>query len=197
MKLRIMRGLRRDDGISLVELSVTMVVLGIIALIVSTFMVSIFRSEQAVQGISASSNDSQVVTLAIADDMRNARSFITTPTSVTASVSTSQAQMGWECVRWEIDPASGKLVRERWPDGAQSGARMAAAPASGVLAQGVGAFGTEDFFTGGSSSTASGSTTGTLEYRFTIATSDEHSIDVAGQVTNRLSSAGTSCWEGA
>lgn len=189
--------LKRDQGFSLVELSVSMVVLGIIAAVVSTFMVTLFRSEQTVQGIASSSNDSQVMTVALAKDLRNARSFTTTDTSVTASVSTPGSELGWQCVRWTVDPVAGTLARQQWPDrdvGASAGAAQAP---SGVIAHGITALDPDGFFFGGTPATQSGSTTGTLEYRLRVATSGENTLEVSGRISNRLSSAGTSCWEGA
>jgi type II secretory pathway component PulJ len=62
----------RESGFSLVELSVYVVVLGLIATVLATVMVSLFRSEETVSKISAASNNAQIFATVLDRDVRNA-----------------------------------------------------------------------------------------------------------------------------
>lgn len=182
-------GARDERGFSLVELTIYVVILGLISAIVAAVMVSLSRSGHAVSGITGASNDAQLVSSALANDLRNARSFTTTANSVTASVAGTGATVTWQCVQWEA--SAGELTRKTKPD---------PSPAWGAavtMATGISAVTGKDYFGGGTTgatSTRSGTATGTLVYNFGIATIDAATAEVSGQVTNRAASAGTGCW---
>lgn len=93
---------RRDDpGFSLVELAVYVAVLGLIATIVATVMVSLFRSEQTVSVITNVSSNAQNFTTVFDRDARNARSVVpaTTGTHSLITLQTADPSAGTPCYR--------------------------------------------------------------------------------------------------
>lgn len=179
---------RGDRGFSLVELSVYIVVLGILSTVVAATMISLFRSEQTVSDITGASNDTQVVVAALTSDIKNARRFETTPHRVIASVAGSDpaADNVWQCVRWEIDGGAGTLALSTKPDATGSDWSSPT-----IMASGVTQLSEPNLFVGSGTATA----TGTLNYSFGVTTTGSGSIDMTGQISNRVpGGAGSTCF---
>lgn len=106
--------LRRQEGLSLVELAVYIVVLGLISTIMATSISSSFRAETVVADTTQVSNQTQLVNTLLGNDARNARSVnaknpvtgALTPlangsyTSITFEVARQTGALCWEPVTW-------------------------------------------------------------------------------------------------
>lgn len=170
-----------DRGFSLVELAVYVLVLGIIATVVATVMVSLFRSEQTVSEVTTASNDSQIISTMLTNDIRNAREFTVAPTEVLASVAGSDATVSWQCVRWAVEDNT--LTRQTAPDAG------GAPPVWGAkITLGDNVTRTDgDYF-------SQGSTASSLVYSLGLKSAGESVLPVQGLVSNRVTTEGTTCW---
>ncbi|MGK0714568.1 PulJ/GspJ family protein [Leucobacter sp. W1153] len=182
------RNRRVDDaGFSLVELAVYIVVLGLISTIIATTMVSLFRSESTVSGLTTSASDGQNAATLLRADIRNAREFRVTDggATLTASVAGRSASITWQCVRWQVTGTGNErnLTRDVKPDSA--GQPWNAPSSLPTLLTGVGprSEGTVSlpFFAGGAASGVEG----TLTYSWRVTTADEGAINIVGDARNR------------
>lgn len=175
----------RDGGFSLVELAVYIVILGIISTIVATTVISLFRSESTVSGLTTSASDGQNAMTQLRSDIRNARQFATSSdgSTVTASVASRAATLAWQCVRWQVTVSGSDRVITRSLRGDSSGQTWSTpvtllagiqAPASG-----------SQHFSGGAASGIQG----TLSYSLRINTAENGAINVTGEARNRAQSA--------
>ncbi len=188
------RALRHHDrgsaGFSLVELAVYIVVLGIISTVVATVVVSLFRSEQAVSGISSASNDSQIVSTVLTNEVRNARAMKVDDNQVVLSVASSNpGAVSWSCVRWVV--TSGALLRHEVAD---SGTVPSNWGAGTAMATGLTRTDGRPYFAGGGTEVAAGNTTGAVAYSFALKSTSDGKLPVIGQASNRVASAGSKCW---
>lgn len=177
---RTLRTTRAERGFSLIELSIYIVVFGILAAVVVGVMISMFRSQVVVGETTTAANDSQVVVAMINGEVRNARRFQVNPakTEFSASVAgTDPAQPNaWTCVRWTVDEARGVLVRQVKPD-AVGGYGAAVDMVSDVTpTDGIPYFAAD----GGNT------TTGTLRYAFDFSGAGGSPLTVSGQMSNRV-----------
>lgn len=183
--------LRRERGFSIVELAVYIVVLGIISTVISTVVISLFRSEETVSGITSSSNESQIISTVLGNDIRNARAFRVTSNSVTASVAGGGSTVTWQCVRWVVSSgANATLTRQSLPD-------SGTVPSWGMgatMAEKVQAIGGNAYFSGGSAGAEAGTATAALNYNIGVPSAGNSVSKVAGLVSNRAASAGAKCW---
>lgn len=163
--------LRDDRGFSLAELAIYTVVVGLLATVMATMIVTLFRSEQTVSQITGTSNSAQIAFRGLTTHIERARQFDTTPHSVTASVAVGET--GWQCVRWSI--ADGALWLETRSDALGS---TWSVPERVI--EGVGPVAAYPFFSG------SGLTApGTLHYSLTIAEGSAAPVDLTGQISTR------------
>lgn len=168
----IQKRLSNERGLSLVELAVYTAVFGIISTIMATMIVSLFRSEQTVTGLTESANNSQVAFRALTSDIERARQFDTNSHSVTASVAVGAD--GWECVRWSV--ADGNLLLQKRSD--TSGSAWSG-PA--IVAGGVGSVAGLPFFSG-----EGHDDTGTLHYALSFRAATTAPIETRGQISTRM-----------
>lgn len=167
-----------ESGFSLVELAVYILVLGIISTVIATVVISLFKSEETVSGVTSASNDSQVISALLGNDIRNARSISLTSNQLTLSVSDSGSNSNAvSCVRWTIASAGAQFSLARQEKGLQ--------PAT--LASGLQKLSGGDFFKMGSNAR-------TVEYQFSLATGAAGAIPVRGQVTPWMVPTTASCW---
>ena len=162
---------REESGFSLVELAIYIVLLGIVSAIVAATVLSIFRSEKSVSGLTTSANESQLFVTVLNQDIRSARELAVRDggARLVASVASRQSPITWTCVTWQVSGSGGEYSVTR---------------NGNVFVENVRADGTEPFF-----STASGSDVGqgeedTVDYKF-IATDDSSGrVEVRGAVSN-------------
>lgn len=98
--------LHREAGFSLTELAVYIVLLGIVASIVATVVVTSFRSEQTVSSATNIANAAQTAFAQLDRDARNSRSV--TPDSgvtdtLTLCVASTDAVVTWQPITWAIE----------------------------------------------------------------------------------------------
>lgn len=186
-----------DSGFSLVELVVYIVVLGIISTIIATTMVSLFRSEATVSGLTTSASDAQNAATQLRSDMRNAREFRVTDggATVTASVAGRSTTLNWQCVRWQVTGTGDNrtLARSARPDSAGQSWDTPGNLVAGVSARTSG--GTPvPFFVGG----AAPGVQGNLTYSWRVATAEDGAISVVGNASSRsqgqVATPATSCF---
>lgn len=168
-----------DSGLTLVELAIYVIILGIFSAVVAAFVLSAFRSEQAVSGITSSTSDSQNTVLILQKDIRNARQFDVSPDgrTLTASVVGAEASPTWQCVSWEVNGAGDKqwISRNTRSDASSSEWSGAARLLGGVYEVDS----STDIFSGSAALGAEG----TLTYALEVSTTDNGVIDVAGSVS--------------
>lgn len=161
-----------DRGFSLVELAVYILVFGILMTVITAVIITLFRSEKTVSGLTNTANDSQTLVTQLNRDVRNARAFAVRDGGhrVVASVASSAAgAISWQCVNW-VATGSGTNYR--------------------ITRNGVALLdrtqpnGTELFFSTAGPSEISRGQSGTLTFTFRAATSDEGLIDVFGSIGN-------------
>lgn len=173
-----------DAGFSLVELAVYIVVLGLISTIIAVTMVSLFRSEATVSGLTTSASDAQNAATQLRADIRNAREFRVTDSgaTVTASVAGRTATLSWQCVRWQVAGSGDDraVTRSTRPDSPASSWAAPGMLVTGVTERTTGAM-PVPYFVGG----ASPGVQGNLAYSWRIATADNGSIDVVGNASSR------------
>ncbi|MGK0741070.1 PulJ/GspJ family protein [Leucobacter sp. Z1108] len=176
-----------DAGFSLVELAVYIVVLGLISTVIATTMVSLFRSESTVSGLTTSASDGQNAATILRADIRNAREFRVTDggATLTASVAGRSASITWQCVRWQVTGSGNEriLTRDEKPDAAgQPWNTVGSLPIFltevGPRTDGATTF---PFFAGGAASGVEG----TLTYSWRVGTSDGGTINIVGDTRNR------------
>lgn len=170
-----------DRGFSLVELAVYVMVLGIIATVIATVMVSLFRSEQTVSEVTLASNDSQIISTMLTNDIRNAREFVVAPTEVFASVAGRDATVSWQCVRWAVE--GNTLIRQTAPD---AGGALPVWGTKVTLGEDITST-SGDYFSQGRGSNS-------LQYNFGLKLAGDNVLPVQGQISNRITSDGTTCW---
>lgn len=179
--------LQSDRGLSLVELAVYVLVLGIIATVIATVMASLFRSEQTVSDVTTASNDSQNISTMLTNDIRNAREFrVGAPGEMIASVASRGQNLTWQCVKWVVVATSNNsLVRQETADipGSKNW------PAGLTLADNMQTIGEPYFARVGLSDG-----TATLEYAFGLKSASDSPFPVQGQVSNQKASDGSNCW---
>lgn len=169
------RAARGDDGLSLVELAVYIVVLGIVLAIVTALVISLFRSERTVSAVTGGANDSQVMTTVLRSDVRNALEFASQDggNDLVLAVAGRDEAFGYECVRWRV--AGGVLVRQTRAD-----ALPADWSAPQEFAAGVTRLNGEPYFTGA----AAISQSSPLRYGFAVATTADGALEVSGKISN-------------
>lgn len=166
------RTLRSDDrGFSLTELAIYLAVFGLLATVMGTMVVSLFRSEQTVSQITGTANNAQIAFRAVTSDIERARQFDSSGDAVTASV--ARGSSGWQCVRWSV--AGGNLRLETRADALGSSWSTPS-----VVIDGIGPVEAFPFFTG-----AGVSDTGTLHYSLTVSGSGAHPVELTGQISTR------------
>lgn len=181
------RALRDDDGFSLSELAVYIVVLGIISAIVAAVIVTLFRSEETVSAVTTSTSDAQNAVSVLQSDIRNARTFTSAPNgrSLTASVAgRASGAISWRCVTWAVTGSGSEQALTR---SERADAAGVTAPVPTRLLEGVRAKGTTPSFFGGSAGLGAA---GILAYSMEVATVKDGVIDVSGSVRNTAQGAG-------
>lgn len=178
--MRNVRRLSDDGGFSLVELAVYILVLGIISAVVTAVLISLFKSEDTVSGISITTSDSQNMIAFLSKDVRNSRQFQSSPdgTTLTASVAGGDAgTVVWQCVRWSVvgTGIDRSVVRQTKSDSAGAGWGSMT-----TLINKVRAIGSTPFFEGNAVMGSRGS----LKYSIQIATTETGAIKVTGQIGN-------------
>lgn len=113
--------LRRDAGLTLVELMVTVALLAGVLLIIGTIFVSMFATQRVVSAITTTTSTAQQTASLIEDAVRNASAVrVSTSNSnellVTRSASEA-AVVTWGCVGWYYDAAADTLLRKTTADG--------------------------------------------------------------------------------
>lgn len=178
------RELDSQRGFSLVELAVYIALLGVIAAVVATVLVSLFKSEGTVSGLTTSTSDAQNAVTVLQNDIRNARQFRSSADGRTlvASVADAGAAGSWRCVRWSVTGSGAAQQMEREVKAA-SGWPATATP----LLRGVSENGSDRFFNG---STDAGMR-GELAYSMQVATEKDGAIEVAGGVSNTAQGSGS------
>lgn len=185
----MIRRQRADDaGFSLVELAVYIVVIGLISTIIATTMVSLFRSESTVSGLTTSASDGQNAATLLRADIRNAREFRVTGgdgETLTASVAGKSTPLTWQCVRWQVTGSGNDrvLTRDEKPDTAgESWTALSVLPTflSGIAPRVEGATAIP-FFQG----SASSGVEGTLSYSWRVAPDNGGTISIVGDARNR------------
>lgn len=173
---------RSERGFSLTELAVYIVLLGLIAAIVVTVVLSLFRSEDTVSGITNSTSESQVAVTFLQSDIRNAREFQSSSDgrTLTASVANSGATESWSCVRWTVTGTGTTQNLNR-------AVKDSTWPTPTTLLTGVRPKGSAPFFSG---TTAMGAQ-GLVKYAMQVATVNNGVIDVVGSVSNTAQGSGT------
>lgn len=183
---------RWSAGFSLVELAVYIVVLGIISTVVTTVVLSLFRSEQTVSDISSASNDSQIISTVLTNDIRNARAVKVDGNQVFLSVAGSDpGAVSWSCVRWAVSATSGALVRY---EVAEPVSQPVSWGAGRAMATDLSRIDGRPYFSGGGTAAAAGNATGTVTYSLGLRSASNGILPVAGQASNRLASTGSTCW---
>jgi len=171
-----------DRGVSLVELAIYVVLLGIVAAIVAAVMLSLFRSQVTVSGITNTTSDSQNVFSVLQGDVRSARQFQSSGDGRTLTLSTASrdATATWQCVRWTITGTGTTQKVNR-------AVKATAWPTPTAMLNGVRQRGTDLFFTG----SADMGVRGLLRYSMQVATANNGVIDVVGSVNNTAQGTGT------
>lgn len=113
--------LRRDSGLTLVELMVTIALLGGVFLIIGTIFVSMFATQRVVSAITTTTSTAQQTASLIEGAVRNASVVRLAATGgnellVTRSASES-AVVTWGCVGWYYDASTDTLLRKMTADG--------------------------------------------------------------------------------
>lgn len=179
-----------ERGFSLVELAVYILVLGIISTIIVTVVIALFRSEQTVSAVTNSSNDSQIISTRLSDDIRNARAFRVTPNAVTASVAGSGVTPTWSCVRWIVTGPNNELFRQS----VTQGASVPSWPTGTRMATGMKMLSGTPYFSGGGPAVEAGQVTGSLTYSLGVPSVGNNVMSVVGEASNRAAAAGARCW---
>lgn len=115
-------GLGCDAGLSLVELAVYILVLGVISAVVASVVISLFRSEQVVSSVTTTSNTTQNFSSVFDRDIRNARAVAAAPatplvpitsgahSSIALEVASDTATpICWNLVTWKFE--NGTITR--------------------------------------------------------------------------------------
>lgn len=182
---------QRDAGFSLVELAVYVLVLGIISTVVAMVAVSLFRSEQTVSRVTSASNDSQVISTLLGNDIRNARAFKVSANAVVASVASSDSTVSWQCVQWVVSTTSNSLTRQALPDTGT----VPSWTAGTTLAKSVTRVSASTpYFSGGSSATEAGTAIGSVTYNFALPSAGTNTLQASGMLSNRVAQTGARCW---
>lgn len=178
---------RNDRGFGLVELAVYVVVLGLIATVVASVIVSLFSGQRTVAAISTAASSSQIATTQLTDDVRNARELRVVASGAELRASVAQGNSGWQCVRWRV--ADGALSRSVWAEGAPLSTATSAELATGVTPLAGGSYFS---LSGGGNATQ----TGKIRYSMRVGTVGAGAIDMSGAIANRMAGpVGTSCFD--
>lgn len=113
--------MRRDSGLTLVELMVTVALLAGVFLIIGTVFVSMFSTQRIVSSITTTTSSAQQTAALIEDAVRNSSAVRVSASGgnellVTRSASES-AVVTWSCVGWYYDGAADQLLRKTTADG--------------------------------------------------------------------------------
>ena len=163
--------LSKDEGFSLTELAVYILVFGVLAAIVAMSVLSLFRTESTVSSLTNSASESQIFVSVLNQDLRSAREVAVRDegSRVVLSVAGDSTPITWECVTWQVTGTAGD----------QSIARNGA-----VLLEHVRANGENPFFVTASGADLPQGKEGTLHYNLRAATSESGIVNVEGVVSN-------------
>jgi len=113
-----MRQLRRTDdaGVTLIELVVTVMLLGAVMTLVGSLFVTSLRTQTTVRNATAASREAQSISDSLANGIRNASAFrVTVPSGtdqllVAKVADAAAATISWRCIAWYYS-ATAKTLR--------------------------------------------------------------------------------------
>lgn len=132
------RSHRKDAGVTLTELAVYIVLLGIISTIVASVVVQAFQSEQTVSGVTQASSQGQNFSILFRRDMANARSAVVTGGNSVAlctyptNGAAVRANVVWLYAAGEVTRTVGTGAAVTILEGVAAGGSFTAAGTSGV-----------------------------------------------------------------
>lgn len=144
--------LRTDQsGLTLIELMVTSLLLGLVSAVVVGIMISLLTTQRTVSTVTADTVSAQLVADSIGTPVRNASSFqLTTVGSndqlLIARVASSTATITWRCTAWYYS-ASEQTIFTTTQSGPIATPTSAGLASWVVLAEGVTPFGESAIFT--------------------------------------------------
>lgn len=116
------RALSDDAGLTLIELLVTVLLLGLVVSAVAGVMISMFSAQRTVASVTQKTTAAQAAASGIADGVRNASDLALTAPSgsnqlLVVRTANSDATLTWSCRAWYFDAAAGALRATTTADG--------------------------------------------------------------------------------
>jgi prepilin-type N-terminal cleavage/methylation domain-containing protein len=102
---RLVQRLRHDDGVTLTELMVVLMLMGIVSVIFSTAVVSALRSTRNVEGVARSNDDVRLAIATLDRELRSASQICTPGPAAAGDVLTFETRVatGTETITYRID----------------------------------------------------------------------------------------------
>jgi prepilin-type N-terminal cleavage/methylation domain-containing protein len=102
---RLIRRLRYDDGVTLTELMVVLMLMGIVSVIFSTAIVSALRSTRNVEGVARSNDDVRLAIATLDRELRSASQICTPGPAAAGDILTFETRLatGTETITYRID----------------------------------------------------------------------------------------------
>jgi prepilin-type N-terminal cleavage/methylation domain-containing protein len=102
---RLIQRLRSDDGVTLTELMVVLMLMGIVSVIFSTAVVSALRSTRNVEGVARSNDDIRLAIATLDRELRSASQICTPGPAESGDILTFQTRLatGTETITYRID----------------------------------------------------------------------------------------------
>ena len=125
------RDLPHDAGLTLIELLVTMLLLGLVFSAVAGVMISMFAAQNTVSAVTQKTTAAQAAASNIAVGVRNASDLsLTTPSGsnqlLVVRTANSDATITWSCKAWYFDAGTATLRTKTTADGTKITAPTAA-----------------------------------------------------------------------
>jgi Tfp pilus assembly protein PilW len=111
----MLRRLRSDEGLTLIELLVAMALMGLVISVIGAILISSLKVQQTVSGVSSSTTSAQAAASNLDEGIRNASGYVVSNPSSTdqllvARVATSGSSLGWRCVAWYYSTSNGTKI---------------------------------------------------------------------------------------